>query len=347
MKSMFRCLLFPVFGFCLACVASGEETVSVEIFSPTAKPLFPATLKVETLSTGYRLAEGPVWNKAEDCLLFVDIPANSVYKWTKQDGVSVYLNPSGQTGFAPSLKNGVIGANGLAFDQDQSLVLCQHGDRRIAKLIKSDGGKSEFATLASHFQGKRFNSPNDLTIANNGDIFFTDPPGGCLDLENSDFEKGKVVFDTRHKELPFQGVYHYQRGSRKISLVTKEMNRPNGITLSRDGKRLYVGNAEGESPHVMQFSTETYAGKLFFDGPFREQDEGVVDGMKVHSSGIVFITGPGGIHLVSEEGERLAHIRLDHPTTNLCFNPDETFLYFTTHTSVARLKINRFSEPTR
>ena len=278
MKSMVHCLLFPVFGFCLACVASGEETVSVEIFSPSAKPLFPATLKVETLSTGYRLAEGPVWNKAEDCLLFVDIPANSVYKWTKQDGVSVYLNPSGQTGFAPSLKNGVIGANGLAFDQDQSLVLCQHGDRRIAKLIKSDGGKSEFATLASHFQGKRFNSPNDLTIAKNGDIFFTDPPGGYLDLENSDFEKGKVVFDTRHKELPFQGVYHYQRGSRKISLVTKEMNRPNGITLSRDGKRLYVGNAEGESPHVMQFSTETYAGKLFFDGPFREQDKGVVDG---------------------------------------------------------------------
>lgn len=97
----------------------------------------------------------------------------------------------------------------------------------------------------------------------------------------------------------------------------------------------------------MQFSTETYARKLFFDGPFREQDKGVVDGMKVHSSGIVFVTGPGGIHLVSEEGERLAHIRLDHPTTNLCFNPDETFLYFTTHTSVARLKINRFSEPTR
>ncbi|MCP4193687.1 MAG: SMP-30/gluconolactonase/LRE family protein [Planctomycetaceae bacterium] len=339
---MFRCFFFLLFGICTAVAA--EETVSVELYAPAAKHFFPANLQVEILSNGHQLAEGPVWHVGEDCLLFVDIPANSVYKWQKNSGVSVYLTPSGRTGFAPSLQNGVIGANGLAFDQKQSLVLCQHGDRRIAKLINPGEANPEFFTLASHFQGKRFNSPNDLTIAQNGDIFFTDPPGGYLDLANSNFEQGKVVFDTRHKELSFQGVYHYHADSRKVSLVTQKMNRPNGIALSRDGKRLYVGNAEGDNPHVMQFSTDDYTGKLFFDGPFRKQDKGVVDGMKVHTSGTLFVTGPGGIHLLSNEGARLAKIRLDQPVTNLCFDPNEQFMYFTTHHSLARLKLNRLSE---
>ena len=341
MALLFRCLVFPLFGFGLACAIHAQETAAVEFFSPIAKPFFPAVVRVETVSTGHRLAEGPLWNSAEDCLLFTDIPANSVYKWAQRDGVSVFLFPSGRTGFAPSLENGFIGANGLAFDRQHSLVLCQHGDRRIAKWRNPGGAKPEFVTLASHFQGKRLNSPNDLAIAKNGDIFFTDPPGGYLDLANSDLKTGKIVVDTRHKELSFQGVYHYHFGSRKLSLVSKAMNRPNGIALSRDGKHIYVGNADRESPFIMQFSTDEYRGKLLFDGPFSKQGAGVVDGMKVHSSGILFTTGPGGIYLISDRGQKLARVRLDHPVTNLCFDTEEHFLYLTSHTSVARVRMNR------
>ena len=341
MTLFFRCLVFLLFGAGLACAGRGEEEAAVEFFSPLAKPFFPASTHVEILSKGHRLAEGPVWDAADDCLLFTDIPANSVYKWTKRGGVSVYLSPSGRTGFAPSLENGAVGANGLAFDRQHTLVLCQHGDRRIAQWRNPGGAKPEFVTLASHFQGQRLNSPNDLAIAKNGDIFFTDPPGGYLDLANSDLANGKVVVDTRHKELSFQGVYLYHCDSRKLSLVTRAMNRPNGIALSLDGKHIYVGNADRESPFIMQFSTDDYESKVLFDGPFSEQGTGVVDGMKVHSSGVLFTTGPGGIYLLSAQGEKLAHVQLDYSVTNLCFDLQEQFLYFTTHKSVARLRMNK------
>ena len=170
--------------------------------------LIPKDAKIEIVARGFKWTEGPVWDKRSNALLFTDIPNNRVVRWSAKDGVSDFLKPSGYTG-KEDFKGHAPGANGLAFDRDGSLILCQHGDRRVARLM----GDKTFETIVDKYTGKRFNSPNDLVFAKNGDMYFTDPPYG-LPGQMKDPEK----------EIDFQGVYRLSAKG-ELTLLTKEMTR--------------------------------------------------------------------------------------------------------------------------
>ncbi|HYH64626.1 MAG TPA: SMP-30/gluconolactonase/LRE family protein, partial [Urbifossiella sp.] len=185
---------------------------SVERKSPKLDELIPKDAVIEVLAGGFKWTEGPVWDKKAKRLLFTDIPNNRVVSWSQADGVKTFLEPSGYTG-NEKFTGDEPGANGLAFDKDGNLVLCQHGDRRVSRLT-ADG---KFQTVVDKFEGKRFNSPNDLVFHPNGDLYFTDPPYGL-----------PKRWDDPTKELPYQGVY--RRGTDgALTLLTQELNAPNGL----------------------------------------------------------------------------------------------------------------------
>ncbi|HJZ54116.1 MAG TPA: SMP-30/gluconolactonase/LRE family protein, partial [Gemmataceae bacterium] len=205
---------------------------------PKFDALIPKDAVIEVLAEGFKWTEGPVWVKDKDGghLLFSDIPNNRVMKWSAKGGLSEFLKPSGYTGSA-EFKGPEPGSNGLTLDKDGNLILCQHGDRRVARLGK-DG---KFVTLVDKYMGKRLNSPNDLVYMKNGDLYFTDPPYG---------PPGQVKDPAR--ELDFQGVYRLKPGG-ELTLLTKEMSRPNGIGLSVDEKTLYVANSDPAKAIWMAF----------------------------------------------------------------------------------------------
>jgi gluconolactonase len=257
--------------------------------------------------------------------LFSDVPRNTIYEWREgMKEAQVFMKPSGYTGVAAYGREG--GSNGLAFDAKGQLVLCEHGDRRLSYLTP-EGGKR---TLTDHYQGKRFNSPNDLAIAKNGTIYFTDPPYG---LPSKDQEK--------FRELDFHGVYRV--GSDGVAhLLTKELDRPNGVALSPDETILYVAQSHAPQPVIMAYPVKENgdlgAGKVFFDtkglsGP------GAPDGIKVNAQGIVFSTGPGGVLILDAKGKLLGRILCGRATANVAFGPGEKSLFITSKDRLLRIKL--------
>ena len=199
----------------------------------------PGTPRVERIAEGFDWSEGPVWDRRGGFLLFSDVPRNTVFKWQQGKGVNVFLKPSGYTGTTP--RGGEPGSNGLLMDSQGRLILCQHGDRRVARL--EAGGT--FTTLADRYNGKRFNSPNDGVFKSNGDLYFTDPPYGLIGL-NAD----------PAKELDFNGVYRLSASDGKVTLLTREMTFPNGIAFSPDEKTLYVANSDPKKAIWMAFPVQ-------------------------------------------------------------------------------------------
>lgn len=290
----------------------------------------PGTLP-QILAEGFDWSEGPLWVADKEMLLFSDIPPNSIYSWTEKDGKQLYLKPSGYTG--EKVRAGEPGSNGLLLNQEGQLILCQHGDRRLAKMdAPIDAPKSQFITLTDNYGGKRFNSPNDATYSKKGELFFTDPPYGL---------EGNV--DDPSKEIPFQGVYKLGLDG-TTTLLTDEMTRPNGIALSPDEKTLYVANSDPKKAIWMAFNlTEKGVenGRVLFDatsmvGPERK---GLPDGLKVHKSGILFATGPGGVLVLSPNGEHLGTILTGQATSNCAFNDDQSQLFMTADMYVMRIDL--------
>src|SRR5436309_15417978 len=189
--------------------------------------LIPRDARIEVLASGFAWCEGPVWIKDGGYLLFSDIPRNSIMKWKEGAGISLFMKPSGCTGIADYGRE--PGSNGLTLDPRGRLVCCEHGDRRVSRL-EWDGGKR---TLADNYMGKRLNSPNDLTFKSNGDLYFTDPPYGLP--KNAD--------DAR-RELSIFGVYRWSAATGKVTLLNKDMTRPNGLAFSPDEKTLYVAQSD-------------------------------------------------------------------------------------------------------
>ena len=314
----------------------------IEIHDAATEGFLDRSADLEVLSEGFEIAEGPVWIESKEMLLFSDVKGNKIYSWTLKKGTNVFLSPGGHTGSVPFFKGGVLGSNGLALDSKGSLIICQHGDRRLARLTLDNVSKEvELSTLVNKFQGKRFNSPNDLTVADNGDIYFTDPPYGFCDIANSDPLNAEMIFVTDLQETPFCGIYHYEAATGKVSLVSDKMKLPNGIALSKDQKWIYVGSSNMKDPKMWRFSTKDGSGGIFFDGPFADSDAGWFDGMKVHKSGNIFATGPGGVLVISPEGKKLATVRLPDPVTNCCFDSNQDYLYVTSFTYVARFKLKK------
>ncbi|AWM39717.1 Gluconolactonase precursor [Gemmata obscuriglobus] len=289
--------------------------------------LIPKDARIEVLAGGFKWTEGPVWDKKGNALLFTDIPNNRVVKWSAKDGVSDFLKPSGYTGKA-EFKGQEPGANGLAFDKDGHLILCQHGDRRIARL--KDG---KFETLADKYMGKRFNSPNDLVLAKNGDIYFTDPPYGLPEQ----------VKDPA-KELDFQGVYRLSPKG-EVTLLTKEMTRPNGVALAPDEKTLYVANSDPDKAVWMAFPIGADGalgkGKLLYDATADVKaapNKGLPDGLKVDAKGNIFATAVNGVYVFSPEGTLLGRIVTNDKTANCGWGDDGTVLYLATNDKLTRVK---------
>jgi gluconolactonase len=313
-------------------------TCQVELHDPNLEMVLDGSVKLQVLAEGFEIAEGPLWIPSMKTLLFTDVKGNKIHQWSEEKESDVFLSPGGHTGRVPFFEGGVLGPNGLALDTAGNLIICQHGDRRLAKLAFDNITQEGLSTLTATYEGKRFNSPNDLTIAANGDIYFTDPPYGHCDIANSVPGEGMVFVDDK-REIPYCGIYRYQAATSKVSLVNNEMDLPNGIALSPDQKWIYVGSSDMKDPKMWRFSAEDGSGGVFFEGPYGEADAGWFDGMKMHSSGNLFATGPGGLLVISPEGKKLATIRLPDPITNCCFDENEEYLYVTAFAYVARFKL--------
>jgi gluconolactonase len=301
---------------------------SIERKDPRLDRIVPRDAVIEKLAEGFDWSEGPVWVKSGGYLLFSDVPMNTVFRWKEGEKPSVYLKPSGYTGATE--RGGEPGSNGLTLDPTGKLVLCQHGDRRVARL--GDDGKS-FVTLADRFEGKRFNSPNDVVFKSNGDFYFTDPPYGLLKL-NAD----------PAKELPFNGVYRVSKGG-QVTLLTKEMTFPNGLALSPDEKTLYVANSDPKLAIWMAFPVQDDGtlgkGRVFADvtkmvSPTRK---GLPDGMKVDRAGNLFATGPGGVLVFDPDGTHLGTIDTNEATANCGWGGDGSTLYITADMYLGRIRL--------
>jgi gluconolactonase len=312
-------------------MAGGAEsktpTVTIRRNDPRFDALFPKDAVVELLADGYAWTEGPVWDKAKARLLFSDIPGNRIISWTEGKGAEVFLKPSGYTGTA-EFTGREPGSNGLAFDTEGRLLLCQHGDRRIARL-EADG---KFTTLADRYEGKRLNSPNDLILLANGDLLFTDPAYGL-----------PKTFDDPARELPFTGVYRRSKDG-TVTLLVKDQTAPNGIALSPDGKTLYVANSDPKRAVWMAYEMKTSgplgAGRVFFDSTMwvGAAKPGLPDGMKLDAKGNLFATGPGGLHVFAPDGTLLGTIDTGVPTANCGWGGDGSILYITANTALLRVK---------
>lgn len=303
------------------------EEVRIVRLDPRLDAIIAPTVKVERLADGFKWTEGPVWNKAGKFLLFTNIPGNEVLKWQEGSGISQFLHPSGYTG-STTFTGNEPGANGLAYDPDGNLVLCQHGDRRVARL---DAQTGKFVTITDSFEGKRFNSPNDLAFRSNGDLYFTDPPYGL-----------PKQMDDPGRQLDFCGVYRLSKAG-KLSLLTREITRPNGIAFSPDQSTLYVASSDPEkavwwSFKVLSDGTLSDA-KIFFDATewVKAGRKGLPDGLKVDGRGNIFATGPGGVIIFGADGKHLGTIDTGVPTANCAFGDDGRSLYITANTALLRV----------
>ncbi|GAB5561189.1 MAG: SMP-30/gluconolactonase/LRE family protein [Synoicihabitans sp.] len=301
----------------------------VERHDPALDALIEPGTKIEVLADGFNWSEGPVWDRENDRVLFSDVPENRIHAWSEKDGLSVFMEPSGYTGVFHHPRG--KGSNGLTFDNAGRLVLCEHGDRRIS-VVTDKGGKR---TITDHVDGKRFNSPNDLAIDAAGNIWFTDPPYGLPEGTN----------DPR-RELDYAGVYLHRASTGKTELLTKELPWPNGIALSPDEKTLYVAQSNRDEPIVMAYPIKTDlslgSGKVIFDmsnlpsGPGRG---GNPDGLKVDTQGNLWISGRGGIQVVSAQGKHLGSITVGPNTANCAFGgEDGSVLYITSDMYLVRIQ---------
>jgi gluconolactonase len=305
-------------------------TVSVDRLDPSLGALIEKELTATVIASGYNWSEGPLWLEGEKKLLFSDVPANTIYQWTEGIGASVYLNPSGYTG--ETSRGGEPGSNGLALNDKGKLLLCQHGDRRIAMMNTSIAEPSaNFTTIADNYNGKKFNSPNDLVFINNA-IYFTDPAYG---LEKQ--------MDDPKKELPYQGVFHISAKG-KVELLIDSLTRPNGIGFSPDGRKLYVANSDPDKARWYEYafndSLKITSGKILWDATEQAKTEkGLPDGLKVDKQGNIFATGPGGIWIFNANGKLVGKIKLQEASSNCALSADGKTLFVTNDMLILKIKL--------
>ena len=261
-------------------------------------------LKLETLGEGFQFTEGPIWHPTEHHLIFSDIPGNRMHKWSATEGLSVYREPSNL-------------ANGNTYDKQGRILSCEHGTSRVVR-EETDGSLS---VVASHYNGKELNSPNDIVVNKNGDIFFTDPI----------FGRGDHTGIVREPELDFRGVFKVDGGTGELKLLAKDFSQPNGLAFSVDEQHLYV--ADTPEMHVRRFKVEAIGelsgGEVFATS--KGTGFGAPDGLKVASSGHVFCAGPGGVHVYEpEKGECLGVIQTPAFCANFTWGDDDYQTFFMT-----------------
>jgi gluconolactonase len=315
----------------LAACSQKEEVGSIEKLDPALDEILGSNTKIEVLAEGFQWSEGPLWVDSGQMVLFSDVPKNIIHKWTEEKGLETYLTPSGYTGNEAG--NPGEGSNGLLLNMKGELVLCQHGDRRMAVMqgsITSPNGK--FTTLIEALDGKRLNSPNDAVYSKSGDLYFTDPPYG---FANDDLDSAK--------QLAFNGVYKLS-SSGKLTLLVDSLTRPNGITLLSGDKTLLIANSDkGKARWYAYDLTESDLlsnGRIFYDATKEaNKGNGLPDGLKITKQGIIFATGPGGVWIFDSTGKVLGKIKTITPSANCALAKNDTELYITSERYLLRVKL--------
>ena len=323
--------LFIAFLLVLSLPARGQDSTNfpalgqVLRFDDSMGDVVASDARIEVLSSGFAWGEGPVWIKDGGYLLFSDVHRNRVIKWVEGTGAEVFLEPSGFSGIGHYSLG--LGSNGLAVDAEGRLISCEHGDRRLSAMVFGEGKR----TLADNYQGKRFNSPNDLAIDRSGRIYFTDPTYGLPQRETD---------PTR--EIDFAGVY-LLKPTGEVVLLTQELRFPNGVELSHDERILYVAQSDPENPIVMAYPIKDDGtvgkGRLFFDAkPHSNLGPGNPDGLKADQDGNVWITGMGGVMIVNAAGKLIGHVSTGERTANCAWGNGGSVLYITADTYLCRLQ---------
>jgi len=305
----------------------GIQTVDTKILrmDPVLDSVVSPDAKIEKLAGGFLFTEGPVWVHDGSYLLFSDPNNNLIYRWSPEDGVSIYRTHSGYSGMDIG-ECGQPGSNGLTLDAQGRLTINEHGNRRVTRLEKN----GQVTVLADRYQGKRLNSPNDLVYRSDGALYFTDPPFG---LPKS--------FDDLRKELPFSGVYCLIKG--ELKLVSADLDGPNGLAFSPDEKYLYVDNWDEKSKVILRYNVQpdgTLTNKRMFFDATNEPGEDAWDGLKVDQQGNVYASGPGGLWIFSKEGKHLGTIiGPEHPHNLAWGGDDRRTLYLAAQTGIYRIAL--------
>ena len=331
MKFLFRHLLTLVAaGLTMTAEAATDSLGHIDRYDPAFDAIVPADWRIEKLAEGFVWSEGPVWISSGNFLLFDDVPGNTMYRWSRSDGLSVYLKPSGYAGSEPGIYR-EPGANGLFPDREGSILMADHGNRQVARFDIATRRKTP---LATHYESKRFNSPNDITRRKDGVIFFTDPPYGLEGLN-----------DSKHKELPFNGVYRLDTDG-SVHLLDRDMTFPNGLALSPDERTLYVANSDPQRPVWMAFSLDARGNatgkRVFADSSdlMGKDSPGLPDGLRVTGNGTIFATAPGGVLVMDATGKRLGRIRTGTAIANCAFGEDGRTLFMTSHHFLAAIRLS-------
>lgn len=283
---------------------------------------------VETLAEGFTWSEGPVWIADGGYLLFSDVPQNRIHRWSPADGASVFMSPSGHPdGNVPGFRE--PGSNGLIRGPEGSILMADHGHRAIARVDLTTRAKT---LLATRYEGRRFNSPNDLIQADDGALYFTDPPYGLEGLDQSPL-----------KELPHNGVYRLSPDG-VVTLLDDSLSLPNGVALSPDQRTLYVAVSDPQRAVIMAYDLapdgRASASRVLrdFTGVVGPSSPGLPDGLAVDTRGHLFATGPGGVHVLTPDGRSLGRIDTGTAAANCAFGEDGRSLFITSGPFLARVR---------
>jgi gluconolactonase len=307
-------------------ITPSEVNVEVVRLDPAMDAIVGPNPKIFKLAEGFKFTEGPVWVGVGGYLLFSDPNSNTIYKYKPDGELSVFMEKSGYDG-ADIAEYGQPGSNGLTLDREGRLTIDQHGNRRVIRLEK-DG---KVTALADRYEGKRLNSPNDLVYKSDGSLYITDPPFGL-----------PRFYDDSRKELPYSGVFLLSTDG-KLQLVSKELKGPNGVAFSPDEKYLYVGNWDEQKKIVMRYDVNSDGtlsnGKVFFDMT-NAPGEDAIDGIKVDQKGNLYVSGPGGLWVISPEGKHLGTIIAPmHPHNFAWGDEDGKTLYLCARSGLYRMKL--------
>jgi gluconolactonase len=308
---------------------AAEVTPRIRRLAPGLDRIVDANAPIETIATGIQWAEGPVWVPKGEFLLFSDPPANVMRKWCRKDGLREFLRPSGLANPDPKTVR-EAGSNGLALDHQGRLIIADSGSRAV---VRYDLVSKTRTTLADRYQGQRFSSVNDVHVARNGAIWFTDPPYGLVDGDSSPL-----------KEARQNGVYRVDPDG-TVTLIDGTLTRPNGVALSPDERQLFVSVSDEQAPRVMVYDLDAHgmpsASRVWLDARPMLPAPGLPDGMKIAADGTHFQSVPGGMGVFAPDAELLGLIETGFPIANCAFGEDGRTLFLTANDRVlmVRLKI--------